>query len=161
MPEPITIKCDPVNLLLGNLLGAAGITLGVAGMMIGLFGMHLNALIWIGSSVTALALGFSVLGILSGKPNITIDAEGFTFRTPIGPERKRRWADIDGPFTVIRVGMLQGVAYRLTPAFKQTTPIKPNSAFQGYDEMIGGSLRVSKEELAKLLNEHKNSKPAV
>jgi hypothetical protein len=109
----------------------------------------------------------AVLGaLLSGRPRVEIGPDGFTDYGILG-HRSRRWSDVEGSFTVIRVGWPIAigrrpvVAYRLTGAFKESARIKPIASLAGNDEaiLICPELAIGAGELAEVLNRWKQGVP--
>jgi hypothetical protein len=112
--------------------------------------------------------GVALLGTMAwGRPRVEIGPDGFADYGVIG-RRSRRFLDIEGSFTVIRVGWPFAVgwqpvvAYRLTDAFKASTRIRPLDFLPGYDEaiLVCGELAIGAAELADLLNDRKRGLPA-
>jgi hypothetical protein len=120
--------------------------------------------------ISVLLVGYCAIAplvaVISGRPKIEIGPEGFVDYGVVG-HRSRRWNDIEGSFTVIRVGwpMAFGlrpvVAYRLTDAFKQSARIKPVASLEGNDEaiLICSELAIGAGELADLFNRWKHIAP--
>jgi hypothetical protein len=86
--------------------------------------------------------GIAVLGAVSwARPRVEIGPDGFVDYGIVG-HRSRRWSDIKGSVTVIRVGWPIGVglrpvvAYPLTDAFKESARIKPVASLAGNDEAV-------------------------
>jgi hypothetical protein len=107
--------------------------------------------------------GLAVLGAaLWARPRVEIGPDGFVDYGVVG-RRARCWGDIQGEFTVIRVGWPVGlrprpvVAYRLTDAFKQSARVRPLNSLAGNDEaiLICGELVIEAGELADVLNRWK------
>jgi hypothetical protein len=122
---------------------------------------------------TSLALasyrGIAVLGaLLWSRPRIEIDSNGFTDYGVVG-KRSRRWTDIEGRFSLIRIGFpfavgwQQVVAYRVTNECKTAAMIKPLDFLAGNDEaiLICGELTLSAVELADVLNRCKQDAASV
>jgi hypothetical protein len=117
----------------------------------------------------ALYRGIALVGAVFGsRPRIEISDEGFTDYGVLG-QRSRRWSDIEGNFTVLRVGwplalgLWPLVAYRLTDACKKSTRIgDPIASLQGNDEaiLICEELSISAAELADILNQCKHGAPS-
>jgi hypothetical protein len=160
----VTVGSSPLKLL-GNLaLAGLGVTGGVAGVVLGLslalFGLNwLMSFGWVIVAVTAVLVvccdGALFLAASLGRtPRVEIGSEGFVLRHIFG-SRPRRWSDIEGDFVVIKVGLGQGVGYRLTLGFKESARIKPTKLFAGNDEAISGWFDMPIGELAELLNRHK------
>jgi hypothetical protein len=115
------------------------------------------------AAIVACCCGIAILGaVLWTRPRIEIGPEGFVDYGVIG-HRWRSWSDIEGSFTVIRVGwpfsvgLQPVVAYRLTEAFKDLARIKPVASLAGNDEaiLICGELAIGAGELADFLNRWK------
>ena len=154
MTQPTTVTVPPdfpkqlATLVAANLALAGGIYVAVG------WGM-------IQTGVCTLAVGLSTVCLVAGavrqRPRVVITPEGFVV-LPAFAGRTHPWEDIDGPFAVIQIGMSKAVAYKLTADYKARVGKKPPSRFsghQGYDEVIIGNFRLSAEELASALNEHK------
>ena len=154
MIQPSTVTVPPS---LSKMIGTLVVTnLALAGTIFVVVG-------WgqIQTVVCALAIGLStvflVVAAVRQRPQVVITSEGFVFLPPFA-DRTYKWEDIDGPLAVIKIGMREAVACRLTAEYKMRVGKKPTSrfsGFQGYDEVILGDFRLSADELAALLNEHK------
>jgi hypothetical protein len=106
-----------------------------------------------------LSLFFFVVAATTQRPRVVITAEGFVVHKLLGAE-SRKWEDVDGRFAVIKIGWSAAVAYNLTPEYKTRIGKKRTSLFSGYDAAVSGAFKLSAEELAALLNEHKQPAPA-
>ena len=143
--------------LLGTMgIGALGMAVGAAMLIVAIWGMpDLQSKGWIVVAVIAvLGIGNLVIALGRQRPRLEIDAEGFSV-LPLFGGHSRRWSDIEGDFVVIKCGFTQGVAYRLTPAYKASIGFKPTTLFEGNDQAIMGAFALPIQELAELLNEHK------
>lgn len=58
-----------------------------------------------------------LVAAVRGQPRLIITPEEFVFEKPIGNETYH-WSDIVGQFSVIKIGMSEAVAYKLTPECK-------------------------------------------
>jgi hypothetical protein len=161
MTQPGTVTIPPSllrllkTLLVSNLLMVGGI-LAVAISLVGVGSWTVVACV----AVVALSTILYVIAALRQRPRLVITSEGFVDEALFGCET-HRWEDIDGRFAVIKVGWNEAVAYHLTPEYKARTGRKPTSLYSGYDAVVGAStLSRSAEELAELLNEHKQDDPA-
>ena len=105
-------------------------------------------------AVVTLSTVLYLVAAVRGRPRVVLSSEGFVFEKPIENETYR-WSDIAGQFSVIKIGMSEAVAYKLTPEYKARSGKKPNSWLAGYDAAGGGAFPCSAAELAELLNEHK------
>jgi hypothetical protein len=163
-PQTVTIGTSPLKLLSPLTLGGLGIAGGVALVLVGLslavLGVDwLTSIGWVIVVVLAVLVvcGCGALFLVSsirGTPRVEIGPDGFFARALFG-SRSRRWSDVEGDFVVIKVGLGQGVGYRLTPEFKELAGIKPTTLFAGNDEAISGAFAMSSGELAELLNQYK------
>ena len=105
--------------------------------------------------------------VIWARPRVEIGPDGFVDYGIVG-HRSRLWNDIEGSFTVIRVGwpiavgLRPVVAYRLNETFKKSARIKPVASLEGNDEaiLICGELAIGAGELADLLNRWKHSAPS-
>jgi len=132
------------RMVLGNLMVAGGLLLG--------FGPKI--MVW---GCIAFAIASAVLIMVCAirqRPRVVITSEGFAFHTPFG-SRSYKWDDLEGRFAVIKIGLSKVVAYHLTAECKARLGKKPTSRFSGYDDVLLGALRLSPEDLADLLNEHR------
>jgi hypothetical protein len=163
-PEVVTIGPSPLKLLsalaLGGLGIAGGAALVVAGLSLAVLGVDwLTSTGWVivvimAALVVCCCGALFLVSIIRRAPRVEIGPAGFVAWTIFG-SRSRRWSDVEGDFVVIKVGLRQGVGYRLTPDFKELAGIKPTTLFAGNDEAISGAFAVSSGELAELLNQYK------
>jgi len=150
MTQPSTVTVLPsLSKMIGTLVLA---NLSLAGGIFVLVGWGM-----IQTVVCASAFGLTavcvVVAAVRQQPRVVITSDGFVFGG-----RTQKWEDIDGPVAVIKMGTRSTVAYKLTVEYKTRVGKKPRSRFsgyQGYDELIVGDFRLSAEELAALLNEHR------
>ncbi|MBC7817556.1 MAG: hypothetical protein IAG10_11745 [Planctomycetaceae bacterium] len=155
MTQPGTVIIPPNlfrllrTLIVSNLLMVGGIY----GISVSLFGVG-NWTIVACVGVVTLSTVLYLVAAVRGRPRVVLTSEGFVFEKPIGDETYR-WPDIVGQFSVIKIGMSEAVAYKLTPECKARSGKKSNSWLAGYDAAVGGALPCSAAELAELLNEHK------
>ncbi|MBC7820068.1 MAG: hypothetical protein IAG10_24560 [Planctomycetaceae bacterium] len=155
MTQPETIIIPPNlfrllrTLIISNLLMVGGI-FGIAISLLGVGNWTIVACVGVVTLSTLLYL----VAAVRGRPRVIITSEGFVFEKPIGNETYL-WSEIAGQFCVIKIGMSEAVAYKLTPDCKALSGKKPNSWLAGYDAALGGALPCSAAELAELLNEHK------
>jgi hypothetical protein len=108
----------------------------------------------IGAVVVGCGAAVMLTAIFGHRPRLEIGLDGFVLYDILG-SRSRRWSDIEGSFEVIRLSMRSGVGYRLTQDFKEAVGYKANSWLVGNDEAIWGAFRLPIDELAELLNQHK------
>jgi len=150
-----------ILVVLLELLAAARL-LGVLPMPAWVWSSRWTIVAW-AAALVACYRGVAVLGaVIWARPRIEIGPDGFADYGVLG-HRSRRWGDIVGGFTVIRVGWpfavgrQRVVAYRLTHAFKEAARIKPVALLGGYDEaiLICGELAIGAGELAEVLNQWK------
>ena len=150
MTQPSTVTVLPsLSRMIGSLVAA---NLSLAGGIFLLVGWGTIQTV-VCASVVGLTTVSVVVMAVRQQPQVVITSEGFVF---LG--RTQKWEDIDGPLTVIKMGTRRAVAYNLTAEYKMRVGKKPPSRFsghQGYDEVILGHFRLSAEELAALLNEHR------
>jgi hypothetical protein len=176
-PATVTVGPSPLKILGSVAIASVAITVGVTILVVflellaavGLLGL-LAVSPWLWSyrwmiiactaALVACYCGIAVLGaVIWARPRVEIGPDGFVDYGIVG-HRSRRWSDIKGSFTVIRVGWPIGVglrpvvAYRLTDAFKESARIKPVASLAGNDEaiLICGELAIGAEELADVLN---------
>lgn len=146
MTEPIVVNVSLLRLLMGTLIGAAG----VAGGVFLMFGPG-TVLAW-GAGIAA---GLGVLSMASaairGRPRLVVNADGFVWEKLFGAD-VRAWSDIAGEFVPLRIGMLSVVAYRLTDAKKAADGRSYGRLPEGYDGAVGGNLSKSTAEVAEMLN---------
>jgi hypothetical protein len=146
-PASVTVGPSPLKILrqvaIVFVAGTVGFSILVA--FLGFLGapwLLFNA--WTIIACTAVLLAcycaIAVLGaVIWGLPRVEIGPDGFVDHGVLG-HRSRRWSDIKGSFTVIRVGWPIGVglrpvvAYRLTDAFKESARIRPVASLAGNDE---------------------------
>jgi hypothetical protein len=183
-PATVTVGPSPLKVLGSVAIASVAISVGVTILVVflellaavGLLGLlavppWLWSYRWIITACTAALVacycGIAVLGaVIWSRPRVEIDPDGFVDYGIVG-HRSRRWSDIKGSFTVIRVGWPTGVglrpvvAYRLTDAFKESARIKPVASLAGNDEaiLICGELAIGAEELADVLNRWKQGVP--
>jgi hypothetical protein len=125
----------------------------MVGGIFGIFGLGtLTALAC--AAVVSLSIVLCVVAAIRQRPRVVITPQEFTIYKIIGCE-SHKWDDIDGQFAVIKIGWSKAVAYHMTTEYKTRVGKKPTSMFSGYDAAVMGALRSSPEELAALLNEHK------
>ena len=98
---------------------------------------------------------FAITSIVLKKPQIELGPDGFVFRS-LFATRSRKWSDISGEFTQLKIGMGKHVAYRLKDDIRTALKIKPQAAFGGNDEVINGYFDLSTEQLVALLNEYRS-----
>jgi hypothetical protein len=91
-------------------------------------------------AVFSLSIVSVVVPAVTHRPRVVIKPHGFTIYSVIGSE-SHQWEDIDGQFVVTKTLWSKTVVYRLTTAFNTRSVL--------------GAFRSSPEELAALLNEHK------
>jgi hypothetical protein len=134
-----------ITLLLADLGIAAGLFLAC--------GLNwLTILLWAAAVVCSAVL--FVISVVRGLPAVEVGPEGFTARHALGT-RSFRWGDIEGDFVTVRVGPSKMVAFRLTPAYKASGAKLGRPPCPGYDAAIAGHYRLPLEELAGLLNRHR------
>jgi len=154
MTQPSTVTVPPS---FSKMIGTLVVTnLALAGTIFVVVGWG-NIQTVVCASAAGLSTVFLVVGALRQRPQVVITSEGFAF-LPLFADRTYKWEDIDGPLAVIKIGTRKAVACKLTAEYKMRASKKPASrfsGFQGYDEVIMGDFRLSAEELAALLNEHK------
>jgi hypothetical protein len=169
-PAPaITVGPSPVKVLGATVLASI---VGTVGGAILLMFLGYVAEPWLLSSIwfilawtvaiLACWCGLAAVGtILWRRPRVEIGPDGFVTQGILG-RRPRRWSDIEGDFTVIRMGLGSVVAYHLTDAFKHATRIQPIAGLAGNDEAITfcGELTLGAGELAELLNRWKQDAPS-
>jgi hypothetical protein len=142
-------------LVVGNVL----LIVGIIGLSVSLLGVGSGTVVAC-AAVVALSTLLYVIAALRRRPRLTITPEGFVFEKLFGRDA-HRWEEIDGQFAVIKIGLNKAVAYKLTPEYKARVGKKSTSLFSGYDAaVVGGALPRSAEELAELLNEHKQRNQA-
>jgi hypothetical protein len=144
--------------------GSLGLTVALAGIVaavaLSFFGSDWLAssgwvIIAVGASVVVCAFGaLCLVGAIARKPRVEIGPAGFVVRTLFW-SRSRRWSDVEGEFTVIKIASLEAVGYHLTAPFKEASGIKPPRSLGGNDEAISGAYTISLTELAAILNDHK------
>ncbi|HEY7119953.1 MAG TPA: hypothetical protein VH475_25415 [Tepidisphaeraceae bacterium] len=183
-PATVTVGPSPLRIFAGIAIASVAITVGLTIVVaflellaaVGLLGF-LPVPIWLWShrwvivacmaAVLACYCGIAVLvTAMTGRPRLEIGADGFVDYGIVG-RRSRRWSDITGSFTVIRVGwpiglgMRRVVAYRLTDACKESARIKPIGSLGENDEaiLICPELTMGATELADLLNRWKQGVP--
>jgi hypothetical protein len=145
--DEIVIPPSLPRLLVAMFVGFAGV---VGGLFL-IFGP--GVVVTTGATVAGGAgAGVVVLGLMTGRPCVRVDDEGFEFLTLIGGKRVR-WADVASPFGLVKLGWNKGVGYALSDSARARLGSKPKPMFSGYDGVIGGALRTSPNELAALLNE--------
>jgi hypothetical protein len=108
--------------------------------------------LWAGAVVCSALL--LVISVVRGLPAVEVGPAGLTARHAFGT-RSFRWADVEGDFVTVRVGPSKMVAFRLTPAYKASGAKLGRPPCPGYDAAIAGHYRLSLEELAELLNRHR------
>ena len=154
MTQPSTVTVPPS---FSKMIGTLAVTnLALAGTIFVVVGWGTIQTV-VCASASGLSTVFLVVALVRQRPQIGITSEGFVF-LPLFAGRTHKWADIDGPPAVIKIGTRKAVAYNLTAEYKTRVGKKPASRFsghQGYDEVILGDFRLSAEELAALLNEHR------
>jgi hypothetical protein len=162
MTQPNTVTIPPSllrllrTLVVSNLL----IVAGILAISIGAIGVG-KGTVAVCAAVVALSTVLYAIAAFRQRPRVVITPEGFTFEKLVGREAYR-WEEIDGRFAVIKVGINKGVAYKLTPEHRARRGKKPTSSFSGYDGVVvGGALPRSAEEIADLLNEHKERNQGV
>jgi hypothetical protein len=136
----------------------SGVGIGALGAVAGLnlvFGAEM-VLVVASAVVGGLAVLGLVLAAVRRRPRVIISADRFVSQALFG-EESHRWEDIAGPFAVIRSGWSKLVAFNFTPAYKARVSFKPTTLYSGYDSAIAGAFRLSKEELAGLLNEYRQA----
>jgi hypothetical protein len=113
---------------------------------------------WVTALLCALAAGVSlllfVLSAARRTPELVITDEGFRCRN-VFQNRSYQWADVSGGFEVRRSGLIRMVVFRLTPESRAKTAGWVQQPCPGYDAAITGAYRLPPEELAELLNRHK------
>jgi hypothetical protein len=157
----VTVGPSPLKLFGMVALGGLMVAAGLSGVLLALFG--LNWLLSSGWVVAAAAGGvvagcggaLALAGAVGNRPRVEVGPEGFVLRTLFG-SRSRRWADVEGDFEVLKIGLSEWVGYRLTRAFKESARVKPTKLLAGNDEAIVGAYGVPIGELAELLNQHKH-----
>jgi hypothetical protein len=142
MTEPSTVTVGP-NLPKRLIATVLGVTCMVGSIiLISLLTGGLGAITaW--ACVAAVSFGFVMYGVgtVRQRPVVVITPHGFTVHRFIGSD-SHKWEDIDGQFVVTKMSWLRKVVgYRLTGEFNTRA--------------IVGDFRCSPEELAALLNEHK------
>lgn len=145
-----------ITVSLLRLLGSVGI--GGVGIIAGLFLVFgAGAFLAIASAVVG---GLMVLTLIFAavrqRPRLIITTEGFVVQQLFG-EKVHKWEDVAGPFAVIKSGQMQLIAFNLTTDSKTRTRIKPTSLYSGYDSAFGGAYCISMQELADLLNKHREA----
>jgi hypothetical protein len=162
----ISVGPNPLKLIGTQVLGGIGVTGGITLVLLSIFGLNWLlssgwAIVAVTGALVACACGTMALAAIIGrKPRVDIGPDGFLVRAVFG-SRWRRWSDIEGNFTVIKIGWVKAVAYHLTTAYKTRVGRKPTSRLSGYDDAIFGAFQLAAEELAELLNAQKrqNSPP--
>ena len=154
MTQPSTVTIPPS---FSRMIGSLAVTnLALAGTIFVVVGWGQIQTVVCASAV-GLSAVFLVVAAVRKRPQVVITSEGFAF-LPLFADRTYKWEDIDGPLAVIKIGTRKAVAYKLTAEYKMRVGKKAASrfsAFRGYDEVILGDFRLSAEDLAALLNEHK------
>jgi hypothetical protein len=155
---------SPAKLIRMFVIGSLGLTVTLAGIVaavaLSFFGSDWLAssgwvIIAVGAGVLVCAFGALCLGgAIARKPRVEIGLEEFVVRMHFW-SRARRWSDIEGEFTVIRIASLEAVGYHLTASFKEASGIKPPRSLGGNDEAISGAYTITLTELAAILNDHK------
>jgi hypothetical protein len=149
LPTPFVV---PPNLpkLFGIFIGCTVVCIGCVFMIVG------PGMVW--AFASALCVGLYgvglILAVVRQRPRVIIGSEGFEFQSLFG-SRSHRWDQIDGAFTVIRIGLSKVVAYKLTSEFKARIGRMPTTRYSGYDEVLTGALEVRPRQLAELLNAHR------
>jgi hypothetical protein len=158
--EERTIGPNWRKLLVALLVGGLALTAGISLVLLKGLGVdRLGASWWmvvaVVGGVVGCCVGALVLAAIVGqRPRVEMGPNGFVVRRVFG-SYSRSWDDVEGEFEVIKIGHGKAVGYRLTEEHKRWAGIKPTSLFAGKDEAMSGELRVTMEELAALLNEHK------
>ena len=168
-PASVTVGPSPLKILGTLAIVAIAGTVGVYLVVMFLpfltgpwLRLHAQVII-VGTAATLVC--YCVLAVLGAviwrRPRVEIGPEGFVDYGTVG-HRSRRWSDIEGAFVVIRSGWRSVVAYRLTDAFKQSTPIKPLASLAPNDEaiLVCGELTLGARELADVLNQWKQGAPS-
>jgi hypothetical protein len=154
MTQPSTVTVPPsFSRMIGTLLVT---NLALAGTIFVVVGWGMIQTV-VCASAAGLSAVFLVVAAVRQRPRVVITSEGFVFLT-LFAGRTHKWEDIDGPPAVIKIGIRKAVACKLTAEYKMRAGKKPASrfsGFQGYDEIIMGDFRLSAEELAALMNEHR------
>jgi hypothetical protein len=148
--ESVTVSADVRKLAAAYAVGFVGVAVGLAMM----FGGGRQLLIGCGA-MALLAAGSLAVTVSRGRPRVVITPEGFATHALFGRGSAYRWADIDGSFVVIRVGLSEATAFCLTAEARARTGKKPLPRLSGNDEGIAGVFRLTPRRLATLLNEHK------
>jgi len=133
------------TLLLGNLGGALGLW--------SIFGPG-KIFATVFPVIAGLTVLMFIIALVRQRPSLVITSDGFTFRKLFGA-KSFRWEEIDGPFAVIKIGFSKAVGYKLTQEYRERVGKKPTSQFSGYDDAIGGALKLSSGALALLLNQQR------
>jgi hypothetical protein len=152
-PNTVVVPSSPLRLLTTLVVANLAMVGGILGISAGLFGVGSMTVVAC-AAVVGLSTALYAVAVIRRRPRVVINPEGFALEKVIGRE-ERRWEDIDGRFVVIKIGWSKAVAYHLTPEYKARVGKKPTSVFGGYDAAVTGAFRCSPEELAELLNEHK------
>jgi hypothetical protein len=148
--DVVTIPGSPRNLALIALVANLAIGSGLYKILGQGPAFLLSCSVAVGLSALVLAFG-----AVKKTQRLELTREGFTNYNLFGLAAQRRaWTDVDGSFAVIRIGLNEAVAYRLTEASKK--PGKPSPFLSGYDEAIPALFPVSAQQLALLLNNHKH-----
>jgi hypothetical protein len=168
-PALVTVGPSPLKVLGKLAIAAVAITVGASILVVFVGSLaapwllsHAEIIIACTAALLACCCGVAVPGAaVWGRPRVEIGPDGFVTRGVIG-NRSRRWSDIEGSFTVIRVGLQSMVAYRLTDAFKESARIQPSASLAGNDEAIlfCGELAIGAGELADVLNRWKQGVPS-
>jgi hypothetical protein len=157
-PSTVTVLPSLLKSLRTLVVGNLAMVGGIIGISISLIGLGTTTVV-----VCAVVVGLSsilyLIAALSQRPRVVITPEGFVFDKLFGREA-HKWEEIDGQFAVIKLGWGKSVAYKLTPDYKARMGRKATSLFGGYDAVVTGALRGSPEDLAELLNEHKQRNQA-
>jgi hypothetical protein len=128
---------------------------GVVGGLLLIFG---PGQVW--ATLASVAGGLIVLtfivAVVRRRPRVVISAQGFTIYKLFG-EESHHWQDVDSRFAVIKIGLNKAVGYHFTADYKVRTGKKRTSLFSGYDAAISGAFALSAEELAELLNAHRQT----
>jgi hypothetical protein len=152
--DAVTVSPSLLRLLKMLVISNLIMVCGILGISIGAIGVGAGTII---ACVTVVVLStlFYVVAAFRHRPRLVIGSQGFVFEKLFGREA-HHWQEIDGRFAVIKIGISKGVGYNLTQEYKARSGKKSTGRFSGYDAAVfGAALPRSAEELAELLNEHK------
>ncbi len=139
------------KLFLATFVGLMG---GMAGIMLGI-GFN-SITLGIGSVIAVLGLGIFIACIVTNTPRLEISERGFTMKRVMG-SLSYTWDEIEAPFEVMKLGLVQAVGFNLTEASRTERKITKRGKHAGFDAVLAGALAAPMANIVERLNEKRSA----